>query len=96
MVYVLCRGGYSLDLARGSYCDHNVVGTIWEIDVGWAKQLGSGQSSVADQTDRSGVDRDLGLFGIRRDAANGINLQYFLVQLVEDNVSFLDIYSMSY
>ena len=62
MCYV---GGYSLGLARGSYCDHNVVGAIWEIDGCWAKQFGSGQSSVADTADRSGLDRDLGLFGIR-------------------------------
>jgi hypothetical protein len=76
-------GGSSLGLARGSYCDHNVVGTIWEIDGCWAKLLGSGQSTVADQADRSGVDRDLGLFGIRLGRAfqivNGLNLQHFLV-----------------
>lgn len=93
MVYVVCAmpGGSSLGLARGSYCDHNVVGTIWEIDGCWAKQLESGQSTVADQADRSGVDRDLGLFGIRLGRAfqtvNGLNLQHFLA-IDDDNVSF--------
>lgn len=94
-VWCMCYvGGYSLGLARGSYCDHNVVGTIWEIDVGWAKQLGSGQSSVADHADRSGVDRDLGLFGNKLDGLSDREWHQFAIFLStidEDSISFLSI-----
>lgn len=99
-VWCMCYvGEYSLGLARGSYCDHNVVGTIWEIDVGWAKQLGSGQSSVADHADRFGVDRDLGLFGNKLDGLSDREWHQFAIFLStidEDSISFLSIYLTNY